>query len=143
MSAAASYLVVRAGTRRVGLALPQVVEVTEPGIAHAVPSVEPAMRGVARIRGRLMPVIHLGTLLDGGCCPAVTGATAVIVACDGRRLCLEVDDAEAVLHDEALPVPPGTALPLAVAVARGADGLVPLLDLTALATRFGEGGRPE
>lgn len=140
MMAPAPYLVVRAGDRRVGLALTQVIAVTEPAAAHAVPSVEPAVRGIARIRGRLMPVIHLGALLDGSGCPPTTGETAIVVACDGRPLCLEVDDAESVLRETALPVPPGAAVPLAVAVARGPNGLLPLLDLTALAARFAEGG---
>ena len=56
----------------------------------------------------------------------------------GRRLCLEVEEAESVLYEPGLPVPPGSALPWAAAVARTDEGLVPLLDLAALGARFTE-----
>jgi chemotaxis signal transduction protein len=132
------YLLVRAGGRRVGLALANVVEVLDLGVAHPVPSVEPAVRGVAQVRGRVLPVIHLGALLDGLACPLIRGEAAVLVEVDGRRLCLEVDEAEIVSRELGLPVPPETAIPWAIAVARHPDGLVPLLDLTALGTRMSE-----
>jgi len=135
---ASSYLLVRAGGRRVGLALAQVIEVLDPGVAHPVPSVEPAVRGVAQVRGRVLPVIHLGALLDGLPCPPHRGDTAVLVDVEGRRLCLEVDEAEIVSREFGLPVPPETAIPWAHAVARHPEGLVPLLDLTALGTRMSE-----
>lgn len=134
----AAYLLVRVGGRRVGLALAHVVEVLDPGVAHPVPSVEPAVRGVAQVRGRVLPVIHLGALLDGLPCPAIRGETAVLVDLEGRRLCLEVDEAEIVSREFGLPVPPETAMPWAVAVARHPEGLVPLLDLAALGTRMSE-----
>ena len=133
-----SYLLVRAGGRRVGLALAHVIEVLDPGVAHPVPSVEPAVRGVAQVRGRVLPVIHLGALLDGLPCPPMRGETAVLVELEGRRLCLEVDEAEIVSREYGLPVPSEIAMPWAVAVARHPDGLVPLLDLTALGTRMTE-----
>ncbi|HEY7636830.1 MAG TPA: chemotaxis protein CheW [Gemmatimonadales bacterium] len=136
-----AYLLVRAGGRRVGLALAHVIEVLDPGEAHPVPSVEPAVRGVARVRGRVLPVIHLGALLDGLPCPPARGETAVLVDLDGRRLCLEVDEAEIVSREFGLPVPPETAMPWAVAVARHPDGLVPLLDLTPLGARMSEATR--
>jgi twitching motility protein PilI len=133
-----SYLLVRAGGRRVGLALAHVIEVLDPGVAHPVPSVEPAVRGVAQVRGRVLPVIHLGALLDGLPCPPLRGETVVLVELEGRRLCLEVDEAEIVSREYGLPVPSEIAMPWAVAVARHPDGLVPLLDLTALGTRMSE-----
>jgi chemotaxis signal transduction protein len=130
------YLLVRAGGRRVGLALAQLVEVIDPGMAHPVPSIEPAVRGVAQVRGRVLPIIHLGALLDGVPCPAVRGEAVVLVDLEGRRVCLEVDHAEMVSREVGLPVPPETGLPWAVAVARHPEGLVPLLDLTALGARM-------
>jgi chemotaxis signal transduction protein len=133
------YLLVRAGGRRVGLALTHVVEVLDPGMAHPVPSVDPAVRGVARVRGRVLPVIHLGALLAGLPCPPIRGEAAVLVEVEGRRLCLEVDEAEIVSREYGLPVPSEIAMPWAVAVARHPEGLVPLLDLTALGTRMSEG----
>jgi chemotaxis signal transduction protein len=134
----AGYLLVQAGTRRVGLPLGQVVEVLDPGPWYPVPSAEPAVRGVSKVRGRIIPVVHLGALLDGRPCPAARGEVAVLVQLDGRRVCLEVDHAESVLADPGLPVSGESTLPWATAVARLSDQLVPLLDLTALGARISE-----
>jgi chemotaxis signal transduction protein len=138
VSGGAGHLLVRAGGRLVGLPLDQVVEVLDPGTAFPVPAREPAVRGVAVVRGRILPLVHLGALLDGGPCPAERSEIGVLVDLAGRRLCLEVEDAESVLYEPGLPVPNGTALPWAAAVARTAGGLVPLLDLAALGARITE-----
>lgn len=132
------FLLVRTGARRVGLELSHVIEVTQLGAVHPVPSVEPAMRGVVAMNGRIVPVLHLGALLEAMPCPAISGGLAVVVTVDGRRVCLEVDAAEVVVHEPVLPVPSGTTLPWAVGVARHPEGLVPLLDLAALSSRFTE-----
>jgi chemotaxis signal transduction protein len=132
------YLLVRAGGRRVGLSLAQVVEVLDPGEAFPVPAVEPAVRGVTRVRGRIMPLVHLGALLDGSACPEAREEMSVVVEVAGRRLCLEVETADSVLQGTGLPVPPDAAMPWAVAVARTPEGLLPLLDLTALGARITE-----
>ncbi len=138
MSGGAGHLLVRARQRLVGLPLDQVVEVLDPGAAFSVPSREPSMRGVAIVRGRILPLVHLGALLDGAPCPVQRSETAVLVELAGRRLCLEVEDAESVLYEPGLPVPPGSTLPWAAAVARTEAGLVPLLDLVALGSRISE-----
>jgi chemotaxis signal transduction protein len=137
-SGSAGYLLVRAGGRLIGLPLDQVVEVLDPGPAFPVPSREPAVGGVVVVRGRILPLAHLGALLEDTACPAARSETAVLVELAGRRVCLEVEAAESVLHGAGLPVPAGTALPWASAVARTEDGLVPLLDLTALGARMTE-----
>lgn len=136
---AAGWLLVRAGGRRVGLMLEQVVEVLDLGPVHPVPSIDPAVRGVTSFRGRIVPLLHLATLLGeaGG-----EGGTAVLVRIGPRRLCVEVDDAEDVLREPGLPVPPEVSLPFAVAVARRSDGLVPLLDLAAVGARIAETATP-
>lgn len=134
-----SWLLVRAGGRRVGLDLDQVIEVLDLGPVHPVPSTDPAVRGVTSSRGRIVPLVHLATLLGG---TGGEGGTAVLVRVEGRRLCVEVDDAEEVLREAGLPVPPDVSLPFAVAVARRADGLVPLLDLTAVGARIAETATP-
>ncbi|HUF36467.1 MAG TPA: chemotaxis protein CheW [Gemmatimonadales bacterium] len=136
--AGAAWLLVRAGGRLVGLSLPRVVEVLQPEAAHPVPSREPAVRGITSVRGRLLPVVHLGALLEGAACPTVRSETAVVVEVGARRICLEVEDAEEVLLDTGFPVPAGTTLPWASAVARHRDVLVPLLDLDALGARITE-----
>jgi chemotaxis signal transduction protein len=122
----------------VGLALTDVVEVLDPGPVYPVPSRDPAVRGITTGRQGLVPLVHLGALLDGTGCPERRGETTVLVRIDGRPLCLEVDDAEEVLSERGHPVPPGATLPFAAAVARLPEGLVPLLDLTALVARISE-----
>lgn len=133
-----AYLLVRAGGRRVGLALTSVMEVLEPGPAYPVPSLEPALRGVTRVRGTILPLVDLGALLHDQPCGAARGGVAVVVQLDGRRFCLEVDEAEEVLRGGGLPVPTGSSLPWAAGVARHPEGLIALLDLTALGARFTE-----
>jgi chemotaxis signal transduction protein len=132
------FLLVRAGSRRVGLQLGDVLEVIALGEVHPVPVVEPAVRGVAAVQGRMVPLVHLGALLEGADRSLVPGGVGVVVTLEGRRLCLEVQEAELLVREPALPVPPGEALPWAVGVARHSDGLVPLLDLTALSSRLME-----
>jgi len=139
---AEGWLLVRAGGRRVGLALDQVIEVVDLGPVYPVPSAEPAVRGVTSSRGRVVPLIHLASLLDGRAVAGSDGGTAVMLRLGGRRVCLEVDDAEEVLREPGLPVPPDISLPYAVAVARQAGGLVPLLDLSALGARIPEAATP-
>ncbi len=136
--AGGGFLLVRAGNRRVGLELAHVVEVIQVGPVHPIPSREPAVRGVADVRGRMIAVVNLGALLEAGVCPARVGDLVVVVTVEGRRVCLEIDDAEIVVHEPALPVPQGSALPWAIGVARHPEGLVPLLDLPALSARFME-----
>ena len=134
----AAWLLVRVGGRLAGLPLPRVVEVLPTATVYPVPSREPFIRGVTSVRGRVVTVVHLGALLDGGSCPPMQGAAAVLVEIDGRRLCLELDDVEEVLIGTGLSISHGTTLPWASAVARHPGGLVPLLDLDALGARIRE-----
>ena len=135
---ASSWLLVRVGRRLVGLSLPRVVEVLQPGPVHSVPTAEPAMRGVTTVRGRILPVVHLGALLEGSACPAVQAEALIVAEIGGRRVCLEVDDAEEVFLGAGLPVTAAAALPWASAVARHGEQLVPLLDLDDFGTRIRE-----
>jgi chemotaxis signal transduction protein len=132
------FLLVRTGSRRVGLELSHVIEVTEIGAVHTVPAIDPALRGVAAVHGRMVPVVHLGALLEARPCPPREGNLVVLIAVDGRHMCLEVDEAEIVVRKAPLPVPPGATLPWAIGVARLPDGLVPLLDLPLVSSRFVE-----
>ena len=136
MTEAAGFLLVRASGRLVGLPVEYLVAVTEFGDPHPVPSPEPALRGVALVRGETMPVMHLGAFLAGTACPSERGQAGVVVAVDGTHLCLEVDEADVVVRAETMPLPQSSAQSWARAVVRGPDGLVPLLDLTALGARL-------
>ncbi len=135
------FLVVHAGGRAIGLPVEHLEAVTVPGAVAAVPSLEPAVRGVATMRGAVLPVVHLAALLAGQRCPADVASTAIVVTVEGRRLCLEVDDAEVVQRGESLPVPPDRAVPWAAALVRHGKELLPLLDLAALSARLFEMGR--
>lgn len=133
-------LLVRAGGRRVALSLDHLVEVVEPGVPVGVPARQPALRGLTMVRGRLLPLVHLGAFLEGSACPAGLGEAGVVIQVDDRRICLEVEAVEEVVREPALPVPPGEALPWALGVARAPGGLVPVLDIPALGGRLKEGG---
>jgi chemotaxis signal transduction protein len=135
---AGGFLLVRVGQRRVGLQLSHLLAVTPLGEVHPVPVRETAVRGLVAVQGRMLPLVHLRSLLEGQTCPAEAGTVGVVVSVAGRTICLEVEDAELLLREPVLPVPDGEALPWAVGVARYADGLVPLLDLPALSTRLME-----
>jgi chemotaxis signal transduction protein len=135
---AGGFLLVRVGQRRLGLLVEQVLEVVPVGEVHPVPVMETAVRGLVAVHGRMLPLVHLDSLLEGRPTPLGTGTVGVVVNLSGRRVCLEVEDAEVLVRETALPVPPGETLPWAVGVARYAEGLVPLLDLAALSSRLTE-----
>ena len=136
MSAGGAFLLVRAAGRRVGIAVEAVVEVREPDELGAIPSLEPALRGVTALRGRLMPVFNLSVLLGGEPGP---GAVVVVTDLGGRRIGLEVDDADIVVGGGVPLLSADETLPWARAIAALPDQVyVPLLDLGALAARLTE-----
>ena len=106
-----------------------------------VPRALPAMRGLTPLRGRLIPVVHLGALLGERTPPPERGRATVLVslgAGEGTRyVAFEVDDADDVVREAPLPVPRGESLPWASGVARRRGALVPILDLDALGDRIG------
>jgi chemotaxis signal transduction protein len=130
------YLLVTIGGREVGLAIEHVLEVVDLAGTFPVPAQEPAMRGVVDVRGRLIPVFHLGALLDGSGCPDARSDVGILARLSGAQVCLEVDAAEAVVAEAVLPVPPGERLPWAVGVAQREGTLVPILDIKALGARL-------
>ena len=136
MSTGGAFLLVRAAGRRVGIAVEAVVEVREPDELGAIPSLEPALRGVTALRGRLMPVFNLSVLLGGEPGP---GAVVVVTDLGGRRIGLEVDDADIVVGGGVPLLGADETLPWARAIAALPDQVyVPLLDLGALAARLTE-----
>ncbi|PYP52107.1 MAG: hypothetical protein DMD45_05825 [Gemmatimonadetes bacterium] len=135
------YLLVRVDGRSYGLPLARVLEVGDLAEVLDVPRALPAMRGLTPVRGRLVPVVHLGALMSDRVPPAERGRTAVLVqigAGEGvRQVAFEVEDADDVVREAALPVPRGESLPWASGVARRRGVLVPILDLDALGDRIG------
>jgi chemotaxis signal transduction protein len=130
------YLVVRALGEAVGLPLGHVLEVNDLGEVLAVPRTHPAIRGLTPQRGRLVPLIHLGALLAGHAAPPQRGRTAVLMRLGTRQVAFEVDDADEVVREAALPVPSTADLPWASGVARRHGTLVSVLDLDALEDRI-------
>src|SRR5437588_239428 len=109
------YLLVRVDGKPYGLPLGRVLEVGDLGEVLDVPRALAAVRGVTPLRGRLVPLIHLGALLGERTPPADRGRTAVLVelgAGEGvRQVALEVDDADDVVREAARPVPRGAPAP--------------------------------
>src|SRR5437773_2296208 len=96
------YLLVRVAGQHYGLPLARVLEVGDLGEVLDVPRALAAVRGVTPLRGRLVPLIHLGALLGERSPPPDRGRTAVLVelgAGEGvRRVALEDDDADDVVR---------------------------------------------
>ena len=135
------YLLVRSEGKSYGLPVARVLEVGDATEVLAIPRNLPAVRGLTPLRGRLVPLIHLGALLTGSEAPPAGGdavRTVVLVelGASGRQVAFEVDDADAVVREQPLPVPRGQALPWAAGVAEREGGLVPILDLDALGDRI-------
>jgi len=128
------FLLVRLGTRRVGLPISFVIAVEALGPVHPVPTSEAACRGVTMTRGRIIPVLTLAALI--GAAQGEPGETAILLSINGKNFCVEVDDAEAIIRGEPLPLPKGESLPWASGVIRMSERLVPLVDLEAVGERL-------
>jgi chemotaxis signal transduction protein len=130
------YLMVRVDGRAYGLPLGRVLEVGDLGEVLDVPRSLAAVRGLTPLRGRLVPVIHLGALLGERAAPEDRGRAVVLVDLAKRLIALEVDDADEVVREAPVPVPPGDTLPWATGMGRRGGELVPILDLDALGERI-------
>lgn len=137
------YLLVRADGQAYGLPVARVLEVGDATQVLSIPRSNPSVRGLTPLRGRLVPLVHLGAFLKGGEVPvadaaAVRTVVLVVLGRSGRQVAFEVDDVDAVVREQPLPVPRGQAgaLPWASGVAEQPDGLVPILDLDALGDRI-------
>ncbi len=133
------FLLVAAGGCRVALPVAQLEAVTDAGEIATLPVAEPAMVGVATVRGETLPVISLARLL--GAEASDGSGTFVLVDAGGTRICLAVEHAETLSRGEVMPLPADGATPWARAVLRDGEALVPLLDLEALAERLAATGR--
>jgi chemotaxis signal transduction protein len=137
------YLLVRSEGKSYGLPVARVLEVGDATEVLPVPRALRSIRGLTPLRGRLVPLVHLGAFLTGSDAPVAAGMgvrTVVLVemGAKGKQIAFEVDDVDAVVREEPLPVPRGhgAALPWAAGVAEREAGLVPILDLDALGDRF-------
>jgi chemotaxis signal transduction protein len=136
----AEVLLVRAAGRDVALAVGPLVEVLEMPAPLAVPSASPALRGVVQVRGRSLPVFHLGALLKGGACPEERGTVAVIARLKGRLVGLEVEEASEVSRVALSDLPDDHQLSGAIGVIRHDDHFTPVVDLGHLGFQLLETG---
>jgi len=129
-------VLVRSGARTLALPVGAVEEVLPLGPALAAPGVAAAVRGVVPVHGRLLPVVHLGTLLGGGVPPDEAGSTGVVVATGGRRFVLEVDAADELVTLPGETLPRGWQGLWATTAVRRAGALLPVVDVEWLADRL-------
>jgi chemotaxis signal transduction protein len=135
------YLLVRSEGKSYGLPVSRVLEVGDTTEVLNIPRKVRSVRGLTPLRGRLVPLVHLGAFLSGSDVPPAAGSavrTVVLVelGTNGKQVAFEVDDVDAVVREQPLPAPRGQALPWAMGVAEQAGGLVPILDLDALGDRI-------
>jgi len=130
------FLLVRSHGVPYGLPLQEVLEVFDEIEAEGIPGGRVAVRGVSHIRERLVPVVNLGTLLRGETPPDREHRTVVLARCLGKRVALEVDDAEEVVRDQAMPVPTGPRLPWATGLAQWRGEMVPIVNLDVVGQRL-------
>ncbi len=130
------FLIVRAGGQRYGLGINRVTEVIDGFAVDRVPSVHPSVRGVTPVRDRLVPLVHLGSLVSGTPPPELQGDTIVVAECSGKTVAFEVDDADEVVFEDPLPVPDGWDLPWALGVAKRDEELIPVVDVATLVDRL-------
>jgi chemotaxis signal transduction protein len=135
------YLLVRSEGKPYGLPVSRVLEVGDTTEVLNSPRKVRSVRGLTPLRGRLVPLVHLGAFLSGSDVPPAAGSavrTVVLVelGTNGKQVAFEVDDVDAVVREQPLPAPRGQALPWAMGVAEQAGGLVPILDLDALGDRI-------
>ena len=138
------YLLVRANGRQYGLPIEEVVEVVDGAASEPIPGGQRAVRGIVKVRGQMLPVVHLGALLHDHTPPEKEAGTMVVTHCSDRRVAFEVDDADAVVRDLPIPVPPGGEWPWASGFARYHEALIPILNVELLGQRLvtGNGGAP-
>jgi chemotaxis signal transduction protein len=116
------------------LPLDDVRSIVEIDAARPAPAVHPAVLGVMAVADGFLPLVALAGLVGGDADhpPDV----AVVARCGAALVALAVDDVEEVVHGQFHPVPKEWEHAWASAVARDARGLVPLVDLTAVAAQL-------
>lgn len=135
---ATGVLLVRTDGRMLGIRLADVAEIGDTGAVQLVPSSIAALRGVTTIRGRLVPLFHLGALIGERACPSGAPANTMVLAqVGGRWIAFEVDGADAAPDEEILTTfLESAAGSWTLGAVRREDGWVPILNLDALAERW-------
>jgi purine-binding chemotaxis protein CheW len=116
------HVVFRVSQERYALPLSAVREVVVPGVMSRVPRAPAAVRGIMNLRGRVVTVVDLGTLLAVAPLPAEAHGAAlgkVVLLDRGRRdLGILVGEVDTIVAIDELGVAPGVAMPAVRGVAR-------------------------
>ena len=131
-SDAIRILLLDAGGQRFALPLSAVREVLDAALVAPVPLAPPAFAGVLDVRGRLVPVLDIASLLD--IAASRSSAQVVLAALDGdeAEVGFRVDDVAGLsLSQRALPAQPDSLRFISHFVDTS-DGAVPLLDIAAV-----------
>jgi purine-binding chemotaxis protein CheW len=134
MTAADVYVSVEVGAEMYAIPVRNVVEIADAGEVTAVPGSRPAVVGVRNLRGTIIPVFRLATLLG---LPASGGGDRIVVAeCDGRCAALAVD---AVADVGSLPAAEEeTASELLAGAVLDRGALVGIVDMQRIFSTLGE-----
>jgi purine-binding chemotaxis protein CheW len=132
-------LVMRSNDRSMAVRVAEVIEVGDRGAWQVVPTQLPAMRGVVVVRGRLVPLIHLGALVGHGAAPPSPAPLMVVAESRGQWVALEVDEVDSASAVDVLAEAQAGGLPgLSAGALRRDDKWIPVLNLEALARRWQE-----
>ena len=125
------HVVFRIGAERYGLPLATVREVVPPAVMSAVPRAPVAVRGIMNLRGRVVTVVGLASLL--GVPSALADGGKILILDRGRRdLGLLVSGVDGIHALEDVAPAPGEALPSIRGVAPHAEGAGTVLDADGL-----------
>ncbi|MCA8951523.1 MAG: chemotaxis protein CheW [Planctomycetes bacterium] len=140
-----SLVACRVGDIELGIELIRVQEINRLVEATFVPRLDPEIRGLINLRGSLVTVLDLGTILRGESVEVGRGTRNIIVELRGERYGLLVDEVGDVIEATAKPI---ESLPSHVescearwfaGLVQREDGVVLALDIDAvLARRFEE-----
>lgn len=132
-------LILRSADRTMAVRVEVVIEVGDRGTWQVVPSRLPAMRGVVMVRGRLVPLIHLGSLVGNRLAPPEPAPVMVVAESRGQWVALEVDEVDTASAGDLVADEQAGGLPgLSAGALKRDDKWIPVLNLEALATRWQE-----
>jgi twitching motility protein PilI len=93
-----SGIAFRVGSHRLVSPLGEVIEILDFPALTAVPMTRPWVRGIANIRGGLLPVIDLGGYLNGRRTKVTDKTRVLVVDCDDTLTGLVVDEVPGMKH---------------------------------------------
>jgi purine-binding chemotaxis protein CheW len=134
MTAVGVYVSVKVGVELYAIPVGNVVEIADAGEVTPVPGAGPAVVGVRNLRGTIIPVFRLASLLR---LPTAGGGDRIVVTeCGGRRAALAVDAVADVGNLPAAEEETASELLAGAVLDRGA--LVGIVDVQRIFSTLGE-----